>query len=170
MKEYNKQFNLVTNAARYNDLRSLILFTFAEMSNLLKSQIHDVLSGKSKVRYGETIQTIAHYLRESQKASPIIKGTKQFKEQEKQKLEKYIFENVLWLFDIDLSLYVSEGAEQKVYLKNSSTVIKLNDAIYYLSWIDYLNNLLLHNYFFQDTAYDLVGFTKINQQLFAVVE
>jgi hypothetical protein len=67
-------------------------------------------------------------------------------------------------------LYVSEGAEQKVYLKNSSTVIKLNDAIYYLSWIDYLNNLLLHNYFFQDTAYDLVGFTKINQQLFAVVE
>ena len=53
-----------------------------------------------------------------------------------------------------------------LWLLNRAT----RDAIYYLSWIDYFNNLLLHNYFFEDTAYDLVGFTKINQQLFAVVE
>lgn len=35
------------------------------------------------------------------------------------------------------------------------SVIKLNDAIYYNSWEDYL-----HNYFFPDTAYELLGFTK----------
>ena len=49
---------------------------------------------------------------------------------------------------------MSEGAEQKVYLKDTEHVIKLNDAIYYNSWKDYLYNLLLHNYFFSDTAYD----------------
>jgi len=74
------------------------------------------------------------------------------------------------LVDIDLSQYVSEGAEQKVYLKDTENVLKLNDSIYYNSWKDYLNNLLLHNYFFPDTAYDLIGFTKDNDILYAVVQ
>lgn len=72
--------------------------------------------------------------------------------------------------NIDFSQYVSEGAEQKVYLKDSEHVLKLNDAIYYNSWKDYLYNLLLHNYFFSGTAYDLVGFTKNDEVLYAVVQ
>lgn len=55
-------------------------------------------------------------------------------------------------------------------MKDSETVLKLNDSIYYSSWKDYLYNLLLHNYFFPDTAYDLVGFTKDNHSLYAVVQ
>nr|WP_244533866.1 hypothetical protein [Flavobacterium micromati] len=55
--------------------------------------------------------------------------------------------NNLWVREIDFSKYVSEGAEQKVYLKDSKYVLKLNDSIYYTSWKDYLYNLLLHNYF-----------------------
>jgi len=46
----------------------------------------------------------------------------------------------------------------------------LNDAIYYLSWIDYLTNLLLNNYFFPDTAYKLLGFFENASVLYAVVE
>jgi len=83
---------------------------------------------------------------------------------------KYITEKNLWIRDIDFSQYVSEGAEQKVYLKDSEHVLKLNDSIYYNSWKDYLYNLLLHNYFFSDTAYELKGFTKDNDTLFAVVQ
>ncbi|MGV9004659.1 putative polyvalent protein kinase domain-containing protein [Flavobacterium sp.] len=71
---------------------------------------------------------------------------------------------------MDFSQYVSEGAEQKVYLKDSENVLKLNDAIYYTSWKDYFLNLLLHNYFFPDTAYQLVGFTKDKDILYAVVQ
>lgn len=140
------------------------------MSNQLKTNLYDVLSGKSKVRNGEAIQAIANYLRKSQEASSNFKGTKLFKEQEKQRLELYICQNNLWIKDIDLTKYVSEGAEQKVYLKDSSSVLKLNDSIYYESWIDYFYNLLLHNFFFEDTAYKLNGFTKENNHLFAVVE
>ncbi len=65
---------------------------------------------------------------------------------------------------------MSEGAEQRVYLKGSEHVLKLNDSIYYSSWIDYLHNLLLHNFFFPDTAYELLGFTEENQMLYAVVK
>lgn len=72
--------------------------------------------------------------------------------------------------NIDFSQYVSEGAEQKVYLKDSEHVLKLNDSIYYTSWKDYLYNLLLHNYFFSDTAYNLLGFTKDGKTLYAVVQ
>lgn len=59
--------------------------------------------------------------------------------------------------------------QNKVYLKDTKHVIKLNDAIYYSSWEDYFYNLLLHNYFFPDTAYELAGFTKDNSILYAVV-
>jgi hypothetical protein len=140
------------------------------MPNELKSKLYDVLSGKSEVRNGAAIQAITNYLRQSQETSTDIKGTKLFKEQEKQRLELYINVNELWLENIDFTKYVSEGAEQKVYLKDSNSVLKLNDSIYYECWIDYFYNLLLHNFFFEDTAYKLMGFTNERNQLFAVVE
>ena len=65
---------------------------------------------------------------------------------------------------------MSEGAEQKVYLSDSDHVLKLNDGIYYSSWRDYFHNLLLHNFFFEDTAYELIGFTRDNDILYAVVK
>ena len=65
---------------------------------------------------------------------------------------------------------MSSGAEQKVYLYNKHKVIKLNDGIYYETWLDYLNNLLLNNFFFPDTAYQLIGFYEQDEVLYAVVE
>ena len=140
------------------------------MSNSLKNHLYAVISGKSEVRHGKIIQTIANYIRESQRTSTTSKGSKLFKEQEKQKLESYISKNRLCVNHIDFNQYVSEGAEQKVYLNDQKSVIKLNDSIYYTSWEDYFHNLLLHNAFFEDTAYQLMGFHTENDNLFAVVE
>lgn len=55
-------------------------------------------------------------------------------------------------------------------MKDENHVLKLNDAIYYSSWRDYFFNLLIHNYFFPDTSYELLGFAKENETLFAVVQ
>ena len=139
------------------------------MQNHLKHELHNVLSGKSQVRFGAIIQSIASYLNDGTQTSAIIEDEKHFKKQETKRLENYISDRNLWI-DIDLTQYVSEGAEQKVYLKDTENVLKLNDSIYYNSWKDYLYNLLLHNYFFPDTAYDLIGFTKDNEILYAVVQ
>lgn len=140
------------------------------MQNHLKNELYDVFSGESQIRFGTIIQTIASYLNDGTSAGTTIENTKQYKEQETKRLEKFISENNLWIKDIDFSQYVSEGAEQKVYLKDSDHVLKLNDAIYYSSWQDYLYNLLLHNFFFTDTAYNLLGFTKNDDVLYAVVQ
>lgn len=139
------------------------------MTKNLKYELQNVISGKSQVRHGRDIQAITHYLEKSSFTSTAVKGSKQFKEQEAERLSIYADQFNLWV-DVDLSQYVSEGAEQKVYLKDAVSVLKMNDAIFYTSWKDYFINILLHNYFFTDTAYCLVGFTKQEQTLFAVNE
>lgn len=82
----------------------------------------------------------------------MAKNQQQLKEQETKKLIQFAYQNSVWVNNINLDNYVSQGAEQKVYLKDGGHVLKLNDAIYYASWIDYFHNLLLNNLFFPDTA------------------
>jgi hypothetical protein len=140
------------------------------MQNQFKYELHNVLSGKSEVRFGATIQAIACYLNDGEKSSATIEDEKHFKKQETKRLVDFANQKNLWISNIDFSQYVSEGAEQRVFLKDSEHVLKLNDAIYYSSWKDYFYNLLLHNYFFSDTAYNLLGFTKENEVIYAVVQ
>lgn len=136
----------------------------------MKYELQLIISGKSQVEYGAIIQAAASYLKRSQGTSSLVKENKYFKKQETDRLIQYVEENALWFSDVNLENYVSEGAEQKVYLKDGKTVIKLNDSIFYNSWIDYFNNLLLNNYFFPDTAYQLLGFYKDYEFLYAVVQ
>lgn len=81
------------------------------MKNHLKNELHNVLSGKSQIRFGTIIQTIASYLKDGAQTSASIEGEKHYKKQETKRLENYISEKSLWI-NIDLSQYVSEGAEQ----------------------------------------------------------
>ncbi len=138
--------------------------------NATKQHIRDVLSGKSQVRNGEPIQTIACYLRSSQESNRIPQSEQQVKSQEAARLIDFAKKNNLWFSKFDASNYISEGAEQKVYLMNSYQVFKLNDSIYFTNWLDYLHNLLLHNFFFPDTSYELIGFTSLNKTLYSVVK
>lgn len=140
------------------------------MSNHLKNELQNILSGKSTVGFGNVIQTIACYLKNGESSSGILESEKHFKTEETARLEKFISEHNLWLNNVDLSQYVSEGAEQKVYLKDIEHVFKLNDSIYYRTWRDYMYNLLLHNFFFPDTAYTLIGFVKDSSILYAIVQ
>jgi len=138
-------------------------------NNSIKQELYDVLSGKIKIRNGEPLQTIACYLRASQETSVIAKSAKQFKREEAQRLKAFAVDSGFWIDRIDFENYVSEGAEQRVYLRDSKHVMKLNDSIYYESWLDYLYNLILHNYFFEDTAYQLTGFTEFGGIIYSVV-
>jgi len=135
----------------------------------MRDDIQHILSGKSQVKHHHLIQTTCSYLKGSQGASSMAKDQQQHKKEETKSLIQFAEKNHLWV-DIDIDLYVSQGAEQKVYLKNGLTVLKLNDAIYYASWVDYFHNLLLNNLFFPDTAYQLLGFYKDSSILYAVVE
>ncbi|MDR2764921.1 MAG: hypothetical protein LBB90_07810 [Tannerella sp.] len=137
---------------------------------MTNEKVQAILSGKSQVRYGANIRAVACYLGASQKSSALDKTDKRFKQEETERLKAYINSRCFWTKDVELDKYVSEGAEQKVYLKDGRSVIKLNDAIYYLSWTDYFISLLLNNYFFPDTAYKLLGFFEHETTVYAVVE
>ena len=137
----------------------------------MKHELQNIISGKSQVRHGDAIQAITRYLRRGKSPSITLEPSKQIKIEEAKKIRQFCDQNNFWISNIDINSFVSKGAEQKVYLhQDEFTVFKLNDSIYYLSWEDYFNNLLLNNFFFPDTAYQLVGFYESEEVLYAVVE
>jgi hypothetical protein len=136
----------------------------------MKDEIQYILSGKSQVKHCHLIQTTCSFLKRSKGTSSMAQEYKQNKQQERESLIQFANQENLWLGNINVENYVSQGAEQKVYLKDGTSVLKLNDAIYYASWVDYLHNLLLNNLFFPDTAYQLLGFFKELDIIYAVVE
>ena len=83
----------------------------------MNNEIQDVISGKSQVRHGTNIQAAINYLKTGERSSALDKTNKHFKREETERLKQYAENQCLWIKDIDLNNYVSEGAEQKVYLK-----------------------------------------------------
>ena len=140
------------------------------MPQTLKHELRAIISGKSKVRFGAAVQAVIGNLGASTPTSTTTQSLKQVKSEEAERISAFAHKSGLWQESIDISNYVSEGAEQRVYLKDPYHVLKVNDAIYFATWRDYLHNLLLHNYFFPDTAYELVGFTQIDDVLNAMVK
>lgn len=56
------------------------------------------------------------------------------------------------------------------YKENETTLYKISDAIFYVTYFDFLNNLLLHIYFFPDTAFSLAGFIVEKNKFYAVLQ
>ena len=136
----------------------------------MKDELQNIIAGKSQVKHGANIQATSSYLKNGKRASTLAEKGIDIKKQEEVLIEKFATINSLWITDLEIDNFVSSGAEQMVYLKNEREVLKINDTIYYSSWEDYFNNLLLNNYFFPDTAYELLGFYRNERALYAVVQ
>jgi len=123
-----------------------------DIEDTLMSKVYSFLQSESLVK----LQDIANYVD---------------KEAEAEMLESYIESNNLYFDDLKFSIYLDEGAEQKVFFDaEKSKVYKLNDAIFYVNWSQYLESLLVHNILFKETKYDLLGFIKINRVMYSVVQ
>jgi Serine/Threonine/Tyrosine Kinase found in polyvalent proteins len=94
------------------------------------------------------------------------------KEEQSELLKVFITTNNLWLTNFpEESRYISEGGEAKIYLdKDNRSVIKLNDAVYYSTWLDFFNSILIHNLLFKETEYQLIGFTIKDDLLIAILK
>jgi hypothetical protein len=136
----------------------------------IKHELQNIISGDGHVRHGKIIQAIKGFLRGKKETVSKLKETKFGKDEEREILEEFISESNLWFTEIDSSKFIGEGAEQKIYeFADPDFVLKLNDSIFYAYWEDYLNSLLIHNYFFPHLAYELLGFKTIGSNLYAVV-
>ena len=65
--------------------------------NNLKNELKNHLQGKSHNSNGTPIQTVASYLRGSQKTGAMVKGSKQFKQQETEELIKMYSQKMMYL-------------------------------------------------------------------------
>ena len=78
----------------------------------MRDDIQHILSGKSQVKYHHLIQTTCSYLKRSQGTSSMVKDQQQHKEEETKRLVQFIEENDLWVDNINIDFYLSQGAEQ----------------------------------------------------------
>lgn len=91
------------------------------------------------------------------------------KKEQESSLRNYADTHQLWISHLP-EQYLTKGGESLVYLDTAtSSVVKINDAIYYATWLEYFNSLVLHNLIFKDTAYSFIGFIDIENVLYAVV-
>jgi hypothetical protein len=137
----------------------------------IKHELQNIISGNGFVRNGKNIQTITHYLKGKKETVSNLKESKFDRNEETKILIELLNNSKLWYNEINTSKYIGEGAEQKIYeFENPNFLLKLNNGVFYTSWFDYLNNLLIHNYFFPHLAYELIGFTFLDDKLCAVVK
>lgn len=124
----------------------------------------------------DTCTTIRNFLSASFATSTTVKTDFEskaiIKEEQALLLEKYSKEHNLWVTDLPgEDRFLTRGGEARVYLNTDcKTVIKLNDAVYYATWLEFFNSILLHNLIFSNTAYILQGFCKEQGVLYAVMK
>jgi len=77
-----------------------------------------------------------------------------------------------WVSDLPVeSSYLARGGEARIYFApDQRSVIKVNDAIYYATWLEFFNSLVIHNLLFEETAYTFLGFTESEGRLLAVLK
>ncbi|GHN03000.1 hypothetical protein WSM22_44890 [Cytophagales bacterium WSM2-2] len=136
----------------------------------LKYELQTIISRAGQNSKGNLIEAATYHLGKSKETGRNTQADEFTKNQEAEKLTAWIHEAKLWIKEVNESRFIARGAEQRVYLDaDPKYVIKLNDSIFYEYWLDYFHNLLIHNFLFPQTAYELIGFYAENNVLHAVV-
>ena len=138
----------------------------------MNDELRNIIIGIGETSTGHSIQTVLRHLRKSKNASRETEKSQLFsKTDEVEYLNDFANKIQFWYNEINEKTYIGEGAEQKVYLgENGLFVIKINDSIFYETWNDYFISLLVHNYLFPSTAYQLLGFAEnIDKTVFSSV-
>lgn len=141
-----------------------------------RKKIKNITAGIIIEGVQDTCTTIRNLLSASFATSTTVKTDFEsksiIKEEQALLLEKYSNEHNLWVTDLPgEDRFLTRGGEARVYLNNDGrAVIKINDAIYYATWLEFFNSILLHNLIFPNTAYTLLGFIKEQGVLHAVMK
>ena len=137
----------------------------------IKHELQSIIIGNGQNGSTSQLKKVHDFLRGHEKTGSKPEKPKYLKSEEEQLLISFAEkEKLFFSAEISEDLFISEGAEQRVYRFDDHSVIKLNGSIFYEYWLDYFSSLLVHNYFFKSTLYDFLGFKIINKTLYAVVK
>jgi len=146
------------------------------LPNDTRHKIENITSGSFIAGEQDHCTAIRNSICSRFKTSTTVKtdfeGNAIVKEEQARFIEDYCSKNHLWYSDMPgEDRYLTRGGEARIYLHpDNRHVIKLNDAVYYATWLEFLNSILLHNLLFVNTAYQLLGFVKEEGTLFAVLQ
>jgi len=137
----------------------------------IKDELQNIIHGDEQTGPGGLLKKAQTFLRRYAETSGVAKKQQHFKDKETAALITFSEkEQLFYPHPISINDFISEGAEQKVYRFDDTHVLKTNQSIFYETWFDYFNSLLVHNYFFPPTAYSFMGFQIIDGELHAVVK
>ena len=146
------------------------------LPNDTRSKIKNITGGIIIEGSQDSCTTIRNLLCASFPTSTTVKedfeGKSVIKERQAVILESFCNKHNLWIIETPREdRYLTRGGEARVYLhSDNKNVIKLNDAVYYATWLEFFNSILLHNIIFSNTAYSLLGFVKEDETLYAVLK
>jgi hypothetical protein len=146
------------------------------ISHEIRDKLQNIANGTRVEGPADNCATVRNLLIESFGTGSTVKSEFESRSIVKEKQASFLRtwgeEMGVWLDNLPMgSEYLTKGGESKIYLApDRLNVIKVNDAIYYATWDEYLNSLLLHNLLFPNTAYLLIGFTEIDNGLSAVLQ
>jgi hypothetical protein len=145
------------------------------ISDETREQLQNIIRGTCLEGATDRCSAIRNLLIESFGASPTAKGEFEsrfiVKEKQAEFLKTYAKESGLWLESLEPGIkYLTRGGESHIYLAaDMLNVVKVNDAVYYATWAEHFNSLVLHNLIFPNTTYSLLGFIESASELNAVL-
>jgi len=146
------------------------------LSDDTRKKLENIVRGIIIEDQADTCTSVRNHLCAGFSTSRSVKkdfeGQSIIKEKQVESLKLFASEHQLWVTSLPAEdHYLSQGGESKVYFdKDGLNVIKLNGAVYYATWLEYLNSLVIHNLLFPGTAYRLLGFAEKNGSLLAVLK
>jgi hypothetical protein len=145
-------------------------------SDDVRRQLQNIIQGAVIQEQPDSCATIRNHLCGSFPTSTTVKKEFESKRLIKEEQVKFLKEladsNNLRIPEIPADWsYLTHGGEAKVYLHpDQLSVIKLNDAVYYATWLEYFNSLVIHNLLFPTTAYSFLGFMQKDDSLLSVLK
>lgn len=142
--------------------------TRKRLTNIVKGT---VLKGKE-----DSCTTARNLLCTSFRTSTTVKrdfeGQSRIKKDQANFLRQVAGERNWWLHNLPAkNTYLTRGGEAEVYFaEDKRSVIKVNDGIYYATWLEFFNSVVIHNLLFEETAYTFLGFVKKNDSLLAILQ
>ncbi|GAB3933064.1 putative polyvalent protein kinase domain-containing protein [Mucilaginibacter myungsuensis] len=137
----------------------------------VKYELQNIIFRDEQAGAASQLKQTQNFLRRHAKTSVDAKEQQQLKSKEAEVILAFAQQHGLIyeppILEVD---FIGEGAEQRVYKLNDTQVVKTNGGIFYESWLDYFNSLLIHNYFFPATAYSFLGFKLIIGELHSVIK
>lgn len=135
------------------------------ISDEIRQKLQNIIRGDVLEGHEDHCTATRNLLCQSFGSDPTVK--KEFesrsivKEEQARFLKTHAEDKMFWMQSLPEGCqYLTHGGESEIYLASDQLhVIKNNDAVYYATWLEFFNSLVIHNLLFPNTAYKFVGFT-----------